>query len=297
MARLLSLILLFCVPLSAWSHGDLHDQIDRVSQHLKGGHPKAAHYLKRGQLYLQHGNYPDAITDLGKSLELETELNVAHYHLAQAHLAMGNSDTAEHHIKLFLKPLGQENYGGLSRGYALLGKIHQKKNEHLEAVQAFEKSLQNNMQPAPVDYLQVAGSYVKLGKEYQQKALDILDQGIVRLGPVVTLQEEAIELDLLSGSYDAALNRVKTLRSQGINEANIYFKQASIMSQAGRFEEAQASYKKALAEIERLPANKQASRPIQKLRLLIGEGISKLEEKHELAGKPATESDKNRGQI
>jgi len=144
------------------------------------------------------------------------------------------------------------------------------------------------MQPTPVDYLQVAGSYVKLGKEYQQKALNILDQGIGRLGPIVTLQEEAIELELLSGSYDAALSRVETLLSQGVSEANIYFKQASIMTKAGRFEEAQAHYKKALAEIERLPAHRQQSRVMVKLRLSIEEGMSKLEDKNGSAGKTMT---------
>ncbi|HQS57230.1 MAG: hypothetical protein B7Y56_00315 [Gallionellales bacterium 35-53-114] len=294
MIRLLFLILLFSLPLSAWSHGDLHDQIDKISQHIHSGKPEAALYLKRGQLYLQHGNYPDAIVDLGKSMELDPKLKVAHYHLAQAYLAEGSSDTAEQHIKLFLKSLGPDTYGGLSRGYGLLGKIHQKKNEHMEAVQAFEKSLKNNTLPAPVDYLQIARSYVKSGQQYQQKAIDILDQGIVRLGPVVTLQEEAIELELLLGNYDAALGRVETLRSQGISDANIFFKQASVMSKAGRFEEAQGCYKKALAEIERLPAYKQQSRVIVKLRHSIEDDMSKLEDKNESTGKAMTNSSSSR---
>lgn len=288
MIRQLSIYLLLIIPLTAWSHGDLHDQIDAVSQQLKHDNQKTALYLKRGQLYLQDTKYSEAIADLKKSIKLDPELHAAHYHLAQAHLAMGHSDAAERHNKLFIKSLGADTYGGLSRGYGLLGKIYQTKNEHVAAAKAFEMSLKNNMQPGPIDYLQAAEAYVKSGRKYQQQAMSLLDLGIVRLGPIVTLQEAAIELELLSGRYDAASGRVETLRNQGINEANIYCKQAAIMSKAGRFDEAQGYYKKALSEIERLPAYKQQSRAMVKLRLSIEESMSKQESKNETKGKLTT---------
>ena len=297
MIRHLSLVFLFILPLSAWSHGDLHEQIDDVSKLLVDDKQKTGLYLKRGKLYLQDGNFHEAIHDFRKSLKLEPALHVVHYHLGEAYLASGRSDAAEQHTRLFIKSLGPETYGGLSRGYGLLGKIYQKKNKHLEAAQAFEQSLQNNMQPGPIDYLQAAEAYVKSGQNYQHQAVDILDKGIGRLGPIVTLQEAAIELDLLSGSYDAALARVETLRSQGINEANIYFKQASIMSTARRFEEAQTCYKKALSEIERLPLHKQQSRAMVKLRLSIEESMSQQEGNNEPAGKSTMSLNNNRGHV
>jgi tetratricopeptide (TPR) repeat protein len=297
MMRQLILILLFIVPVTAWSHGDLHDQIDDVSKQLVDGKSITELYLKRGKLYLQDGSFQQAIHDFRKSLQLEPALHVVHYHLGEAYLATNRSDTAEFHTRLFIKSLGVDTYGGLSRGYALLGKIYQNRNKQLEAAKAFEQSLQNNLQPGPVDYLQAADAYVKSGKKYQQQAMHLLDKGIDRLGPVVTLQEAAIELEMLSGSYDAALARVGTFRSQGISEPNISYRQASIMSTARRVEEAQKYYKKALAEIESLPAHKQASRSIQKLRHLIEAGMSNQEAKRELAGKQTTGSSKTRGQI
>lgn len=275
MMRQLILILLFTVPVAAWSHGDLHDQIDDIGKQLVDDKQKSGLYLKRGKLYLQDGNFHEAIHDFRKSLKLEPALHVVHYHLGEAYLASGRTDTAEHHTQLFIKSLGSETYGGLSRGYGLLGKIYQKRNKHLEAAQAFEQSLQNNMQPSPIDYLQAAEAYVKSGTKYQQQAMHLLDQGIDKLGPVITLQEAAIELEMLTGSYDAALARVGTFRSQGISEPNISYRQALIMAAARRFEDAQIYYKKALTEIDGLPENKQMSKSIQKLRFLIEQGMSK----------------------
>jgi tetratricopeptide (TPR) repeat protein len=297
MIRKSILILLFLMPVTAWSHGDLHDRIDDVSMQLADDKQKPELYLKRGKLYLQDGNFHEALHDFRKSLKLDPALHVVHYHLGEAYLAMGRSDAAEQHTRLFLKSLGPETYGGLSRGYDLLGKIYQKRNKYLDAAKAYEQSLQNNTQPAPIDYLQAAEAYVKSGQKYQQQAIRLLDQGIDRLGPVVTLQEAAIELEMLSGSYDAALARVETFRSQGISEPNICYRQASIMSTARRFEEAQKYYKKSLTEIENLPAHRQASKSVQKLRLLIEEGMSKQEVMSELAGKPTISPDKNSGQI
>lgn len=297
MLRKSILILLFLMPVTAWSHGDLHDQIDDVSMQLADDKQKPKLYLKRGKLYLQDGNFHEALHDFRKSLKLDPALHVVHYHLGEAYLAMGRSDTAEQHTRLFINSLGPETYGGLSRGYELLGKIYQKKNKHLDAAKAYEQSLQNNMQPGPIDYLQAAEAYVKSGAKYQQHAMHLLDKGIDKLGPVVTLQEAAIELEILSGSYDAALARVGTFRSQGISEPNISYRQASIMAAASRFEDAQTYYKKALTEIESLPANKQLSRSIQKLRLLIEEDMSKQQAKRELAGKSTISPNKNSGQI
>jgi len=272
--RQLTFILFFIIPFSAWSHGDLHDQIHDVSTKLHHDMHNAALYLKRGQLYLKDETPNEAIRDFRKALDLDSELMVAHYHLAQALLTIGESDTAERHARLFIASLGQMTYGGLSRGYGLLGRIYQERNDPINAAEAYEKSLQNNMQPRPFSYLRVAEAYVQSGQQYHQQALNILDKGIDKLGPIVTLQEAAIELELLFEHYDAALTRVRTLRTQGLHEANIHFKQASIMSKAQRLEEAQAHYKMALTEIDRLPTNKQSSRAMLKLRLSIEEELS-----------------------
>lgn len=275
MIRPFTLIFLFILSATAWSHGALHDQIDDVSQQLKKDKQNAALYLKRGHLYQKVEHYSEAIHDFKKSLKLEPELQSVHYHLAQTLLAIGQSDAAEQHARLFIASLEQKTYGGLSRGYGLLGKIFEERNKYLNAARAYEKSLQNNMQPRPYNYLQPVNVYVKSGQKYHQHALTLLDKGINKLGPIVTLQEAAIVLELSSKHYDAALSRVKTLRSQGISEANIYFKQALIMSKARRPEDALTYYKMALTEIEHLSVRKQSSKAMRKLRRTIENSMSK----------------------
>ncbi|MEM7386258.1 MAG: tetratricopeptide repeat protein, partial [Verrucomicrobiota bacterium] len=73
-----------------------------------------------------------------------------------------------------------------------------------------------------------------------------------RLGPIVTLQQKAIELELGQKRFDQALARVQTLISQSRRKDKWWQQRGDILKLAGRPAEAKKAYRAALQEIEQL---------------------------------------------
>src|ERR1041385_2750456 len=80
-----------------------------------------------------------------------------------------------------------------------------------------------------------------------------LDEGIRRMGPLVTLELSAIDLEVQLKRYDAALARVDTVMSRLQRKESWLVRRAEILKTAGREQEAKKSYRDALAAIEKLP--------------------------------------------
>ena len=78
------------------------------------------------------------------------------------------------------------------------------------------------------------------------RALHSLDEGIVRLGPIVTLELEAIEVELRLNRYDAALARVDRISAQTPRKDSWLARRGAILERAGRLDEAHAAYRAAL---------------------------------------------------
>ncbi|NOT53338.1 MAG: hypothetical protein HOP18_01915, partial [Deltaproteobacteria bacterium] len=70
--------------------------------------------------------------------------------------------------------------------------------------------------PTPDPYLERAQALISAGPDHFDEALRGLDEGITRLGPLVTLQLQAIELECSLKRYDSALQRLAhvTARAQ-----------------------------------------------------------------------------------
>ncbi len=97
------------------------------------------------------------------------------------------------------------------------------------------------------------------------EALNSLDEGIKRLGPLVTLQVAAIDLELRRHAYDAALARLDTVTAQSERKETWLARRGEILKLAGRDEEARASFTAALHAIEALPPERRYSRTVTAL--------------------------------
>jgi predicted negative regulator of RcsB-dependent stress response len=94
-----------------------------------------------------------------------------------------------------------------------------------------------------------------------------LDEGIKRLGPLVTLQLTAIDLELRRRNYNAALARLDEITSQSDRKETWLVRRGEILKLAGRQEEARAAFNAALVAIESLPPQRRQSRAVTTLQL------------------------------
>jgi predicted RNA polymerase sigma factor len=73
------------------------------------------------------------------------------------------------------------------------------------------------------------------------------------MGPLVTLQLTAIDLELRRKNHDAALARIDVVMQRSPRKESWLARKGEILLQAGRTEEAKKSYEAALAALNTLP--------------------------------------------
>ncbi|HEY0945992.1 MAG TPA: hypothetical protein VGD81_12025 [Opitutaceae bacterium] len=84
-------------------------------------------------------------------------------------------------------------------------------------------------------------------------ALAGLDEGLARLGPVVSLLERALTLELALGRTDAALARLDALIAISERKESLLKRRGDLLASAGRHADAQQTYTAALVALRTLP--------------------------------------------
>jgi tetratricopeptide (TPR) repeat protein len=118
-------------------------------------------------------------------------------------------------------------------------------------------------EPEPELFLERAQLLVAEGRWIQ--ALRGLDEGVRRLGPLVTLQTSALDIELSRTNYDGALSRVQTIIDAMPRTEGWLVRRGEIEMQAGRTSAAQKSFNAALAAIDALPPRLRAGQAMVEL--------------------------------
>jgi tetratricopeptide (TPR) repeat protein len=126
-----------------------------------------------------------------------------------------------------------------------------RQNHWVEAAADYSRAIAQLAKPKPEYYIERAEALVAGGRK--DEALGGIDEGVKRLGPIVTLQLFAINLELSSKSYDAALSRLEQISVQSPRKESWLARRGDILLVAGREDEARNAFKAALAAIEALP--------------------------------------------
>ena len=244
---LILLVLLFSPAILA--HGLIHEQLKSTDQRIAKEPNNAALYVHRGRLYLDEDHIDLAIKDFRRALKIEPSHRAAHYFLGEALLNQQDLVGAERESRAFIAALGEDDNGGLMRGYRLLGHSLMGQHKSLEAAEAYQMAIKHAVEPTPSLYLECAAAYRSAGKENLPKALAILDEGITKLGPLTSLQEAAIEIDLQENQVEAGIARLDSLIALGKGTEYWLFRKGDLLIRAGRNAEGCQAYKQALAAI------------------------------------------------
>jgi predicted Zn-dependent protease len=119
------------------------------------------------------------------------------------------------------------------------------------AAQDFGEAIAKASRATPAQVLARRDVLLSLGRK--EAALQALDDGMVRVGRVVTLTLPAIELELELGRYDAALDRLDALARTTPPNPFLVVRRAEILEHAGRRADARREYERALTLVEARP--------------------------------------------
>jgi predicted Zn-dependent protease len=246
------------LPGRAAAHGSLHEQIDAVTKAIAANPGDARLYVKRGELHRFHGQLAAALADYVEASRLDPSLPEADLGRGRALLDANRAGRAHEPLVRFLhaRPDHAEGRLALARCLGKLGRGTEAAVEYTRAATLFSR-------PSPDVYLERARVLAAAGRT--EEAIRGLDEAIARLGPLVALEETAIELELRRRSWDAALARVDRVAAASQRRESWMVRRAEILLAAGRDREAREAYVAARTAIDSLPPRLRRTRAMERL--------------------------------
>ena len=262
----------FFVAAQGWAHGGFDERIQLANQRVAEAPSDPSVWVARAQLHRRHGDYPEALADLSAAQSLPGAPDNLLYFRALVHLDAGRHAEGERLLRQFflahpVHPAAREAH---ARALVAL-------ERPLQAARAYDVLILQQPVPIPDHYVSRARALAQVGPGYVVEALQGLDQGLDRLGPVVTLQRLAIELELQRGATDAALARIDRLLQGAARPEGLLAERAWVLVQAERPAAARESFELALAALERLPARKRRTLASTRLEAEIREGLTRVQ--------------------
>src|SRR5688572_24047028 len=244
------------------AHEGLPEQIVAITRKIKRDPKNASLYLQRGELYRLNRNWAQAAADYDHAARLQPGFTIVDLARGKMFYESQRFQRAKSALDRFLNQQPDHFEGLVTRARVLA-----KTGARLEAARDFTQAI--TLTPLEPE-LYVERAQVLGGDErYVGEALQGLDEGIKRLGPLVTLQLAAIDLELRRGSYDAALARLDIVMSQSERKETWLVRRGEILALAGRKDEARSSFQDALTAIDSLPPSRRQTRSMTALQLRI----------------------------
>lgn len=253
------------------AHGDMHEQIAALTQRIEQDPANAVLYLKRGDLHRVHRDLAAALRDFERAAQLDPSLSVVNYRRGVTLLEAGMHEPAKIALDRFLAR-HPDHAGALVARARVLVRL----GDRLAAAADFTRAIAELPKPRPEYYLERAQALAAEGDGRIDEALRGLDEGLTKLGPLVTLQLLAIDLELKKGRYDAALARLDQIAAPAARKETWLARRGEILEQAGRPGEAREAIAAALAAIEALPGHRRKTKAIEDLEARLRSALERL---------------------
>ena len=238
---------------SALAHGDLHGLILNATQQIEKDPLNPELYLRRAELHRAHEGWDAALADLSRAEALTNHWPILHLARARLFLEAGWCESAKVSADCFLakEPDNAEALTVRARARVKLG-------ERLAAVEDYTRAISHASPPSPDLYLERAQALQAEGDAHLGTALVGLEQGLARLGPLVTLQLPALEIEVKQHRVDAALARLDKIMNQFPRKETWLMRRGEILREAGRPGEAVVAFQQALQALDALPPTRRA---------------------------------------
>jgi predicted Zn-dependent protease len=226
----------------------MHEQIKQVTDQIAKDPKNAELYLKRGELQRAHQEWDEAQADYDRAITFDPGLFIIDFTRGRMFLEAGWPRSAKVSLDRFLRRQTNHVEALTARARALV-----KLEQPLDAVQDYTAAIRHAATGRPELYIERAQALAGAGEAHFDEALRGLDDGMQKMGTLVTLQLYAIDVELKGRKFDAALERLDKIAAQSPRKETWLARRGEILQQAGRREEARKAYESALQAIGTLP--------------------------------------------
>lgn len=268
-----AVLLLFVLlgPARVGAHADMLLQMEEVSKEIAKDPANAELYLRRSQLRREHAEYETSSADIEKAFSLAPQLPTLDLIRGRLFLDWGWPLSARACLDRFLARQPKHVDALVLRARAQ-SRLHQRR----AAVVDYDLALKLSTGPGPDLFVERAQLLMTEERAQWAEAVRGLDDGLQRLGPLVTLQLFAIDAELKLKNYDGALVRVDKVAERSPRKETWLSRRGEILVQAGRLNEARLAYESALAALQTLPPTRRNVPAMQELSKRIQKQIDTL---------------------
>lgn len=245
-------LLLALIVAPAQAHGPFHERIAAANERVarQPGNPEAL--LARGELYRQHGDHDAALADFAEVARVAPANDLVDLLRARTLVDAGRAHQALSHLDRYVA-----RHPSSAAAFVERARAHEAVVARQAAADDWQRALDLMPAPTPDDYLRRMRAQLAAGRS--EAALGGLDEGIARLGPIVSLQLPAIDLELEARRWDQALQRLDRLAAQAERKETHHQRRGEILLKAGRREEARKAFRAGLDAIAALPAGQRTT--------------------------------------
>jgi tetratricopeptide (TPR) repeat protein len=236
------------LPCSLGAHADLLIQIEDITKEIAKSPNDAELYVRRGLLRRAHLEYDEAYADYERAAALAPDYKTLDLARGQLFIDAGWPLSARAYLDRFLSRSPNHVDALILRARALTAL-----QLRMAAAADFDHALSLAPEPGPDLFIERAQVLLAEGDGNFTRALEGIDEGIRKLGPLVTLQLTAIEIEMKRKNYDGALARVDRVAERSPRKESWFARKGEILKQAGRPAEARQAYQGALAAMQSLP--------------------------------------------
>lgn len=246
-----------------FAHGALHEQIEALSKSIALAPRNPVLYVKRGELHRMHQEWMAAASDFNQALAIDGKTADAVLGLARLASDRGELARAEKLATEFLQTRMDSEVG-----YRLRAEIRARAGM-AGAAGDWASAIKYSAEPAVEYFLGQAEALALSGGD----AVSAIDAGVARLGPLVVLEQWAVDYLVKQRRWDAALARQERLVAGAPRKESALTRRAEILLAAGRGGQARAGFQAALAAWEQLPERLRQTKAMVELRARIAAGL------------------------
>ncbi len=241
------------------AHEDLLARIATITAQLSTNENNMDALLQRADLYRLHGNWAASRTDYAAVQKLRPDSADRLFGWAQVNADAGDYPTARAAYDEFSSrfPTNGPAFIGRARVLTQLG-------ERKAAITDYSRGLALLTNPQPEEFL--ARASLQATEFGPDEAIKGLDEGLARLGWVVTFQRVAIDYELKRQRPDLALARLETILARANRKEMWLAWKGELLQAAGKAAEAQEALAAAIKAIEALPPRMRTSPGMVELR-------------------------------
>lgn len=281
-ARLIIVVSLALSPVGTWhvlAHEDLTARILLLTAQISTNQNNVDALIQRGDMYRLHGNWMEARNDYAAAGKLAPDSGAVLLGQAQLHVDVGEDPAARAAFDEFIARFRTNSVALLGRARVLT-----RLGERKAAIADYSRAIALAASPQPEEFLERAS--LQASEFGAEKAIEGLDEGLARLGWVVTFQKAAIDYELKRRRTDQALARLETIIARANRKETWLAWKGEILMAAGKPQEAEGVFLATLKAMDALPPRMRTSPGMVQLRAKVESLLASLRAGGEVNKKP-----------